>query len=261
MNVGKYLTGAHREQQRHRSQSADPHRRSTRRGRGTTATRLGIHARKLRPAVRPACNPAPTANAAPWTTRTSARRSSRSRSTPISFTAGASARTTGRWASRCSRKLVPRVGVTVGYFRRSFGNFYTADNRLTTTADYTPFSVPIPVDPRLPGGGGGTVHGVVQPRAGQGRSGGSVLAALLELRRDDRELARRRRQRQRAAAQRSDRAGRHELGPTAPGQLRREIGVARDLQLAEHTGRADDAGHRRQRVRWPTRGAGSSNLS
>jgi len=57
-------------------------------------------------------------------------------------------------------EIVPRVGVTVGYFRRWFGNFYTANNRLTTTADYTPFSIPIPVDPRLPGGGGGTVSGL-----------------------------------------------------------------------------------------------------
>ena len=57
-------------------------------------------------------------------------------------------------------EIIPRVGVTVGYFRRWFGNFYTANNRLTTTADYSPFSIPIPVDPRLPGGGGGTVSGL-----------------------------------------------------------------------------------------------------
>jgi hypothetical protein len=57
-------------------------------------------------------------------------------------------------------ELMPRVGATVGYFRRAFGNFYTADNQLTKASDYTPFSVPIPVDPRLPGGGGGTVNGL-----------------------------------------------------------------------------------------------------
>jgi hypothetical protein len=57
-------------------------------------------------------------------------------------------------------EVLPRVGMTVGYYRRWFGNFYTSNNRLTTTADYTPFSVPIPVDPRLPGGGGGTVTGL-----------------------------------------------------------------------------------------------------
>jgi hypothetical protein len=68
------------------------------------------------------------------------------------------------------QEVLPRVGVTVGYFRRWFGNFYTADNRLTTTADYTPFEIPIPVDPRLPGGGGGTVTGLynlVQAKVGQ----------------------------------------------------------------------------------------------
>jgi hypothetical protein len=58
------------------------------------------------------------------------------------------------------QEVVPRVGVTVGYFRRWYGNFYTANNRYTEASDYTPFSIPIPIDPRLPGGGGGTVPGL-----------------------------------------------------------------------------------------------------
>jgi hypothetical protein len=58
------------------------------------------------------------------------------------------------------QEVLPRLGVTVGYFRRWFGNFYTSNNRLTTTADYTPFSIPVPQDSRLPGGGGGTVAGL-----------------------------------------------------------------------------------------------------
>ena len=58
------------------------------------------------------------------------------------------------------QEVAPRVGVTVGYYRRWFGNFYTLDNTLTTASDYTQFSVPIPVDSRLPGGGGGVVSGI-----------------------------------------------------------------------------------------------------
>ncbi len=58
------------------------------------------------------------------------------------------------------QELAPRIGLTAGYYRRWFGNFYTLDNTRTAASDYGQFSVPIPLDPRLPGGGGGVVPGV-----------------------------------------------------------------------------------------------------
>jgi hypothetical protein len=58
------------------------------------------------------------------------------------------------------QEIAPRTGVTVGYYRRWFGNFYTLDNTLVGASDFSQFGVPIPLDPRLPGGGGGVVSGV-----------------------------------------------------------------------------------------------------
>ena len=56
-------------------------------------------------------------------------------------------------------QLAPRVGVNVGYFRRTYSNFTVTDNRAVGPADYTTFGFTAPVDPRLPGGGGYPVSG------------------------------------------------------------------------------------------------------
>ncbi|HEX2460177.1 MAG TPA: carboxypeptidase regulatory-like domain-containing protein [Vicinamibacterales bacterium] len=57
-------------------------------------------------------------------------------------------------------EVAPRVSVTAGFHRNSWGNWYVVDNRATSLEDYTPFSIQAPLDPRLPGGGGYTVSGL-----------------------------------------------------------------------------------------------------
>jgi hypothetical protein len=58
------------------------------------------------------------------------------------------------------QEVFPRVSVNAGYFRRWFGNQYSVENLATPAADYTPFGIPAPVDPRLPNGGGYAVTGL-----------------------------------------------------------------------------------------------------
>ena len=159
------------------------------------------------------------------------------------------------------QELVPRVGLTVGYFRRWFGNFYTANNRHDDDGRLHAVQHP-------DSGGSATAgrwrrHGdrAVQPGAEQGRPGGPVLAALLELRRDDRELARHRRERQRAAAERTHRSRRHEHRPSAPGQLRRAERRCRRPTAGRARPPCRRRGSPRRRAHWPTRGAAWSSHS
>jgi len=61
------------------------------------------------------------------------------------------------------RQILPGMSVDFGYFRRWFGNFAVTDNRALDATDFTPFSVTVPSDPRLPGGGGNEISGFYNP--------------------------------------------------------------------------------------------------
>ena len=63
-------------------------------------------------------------------------------------------------ATEVQHQISPRVSVTAGYYRNWNGNFLVSDNVATTAADYTPFCITAPDDPRLPGGGGYNVCGM-----------------------------------------------------------------------------------------------------
>jgi len=68
------------------------------------------------------------------------------------------------------QQLAPRVSVEIGYFRRWLQNFTVTDNTVVGPADYTPFSITAPADPRLPGGGNyvvGNLFSIVPGKLGQ----------------------------------------------------------------------------------------------
>ena len=68
--------------------------------------------------------------------------------------------TTGISACRSQHEVVPRLSATVGYFRRIYGNFLVTDNLAVESTDYSTFSIPVPADTRLPGGGGTVLAGL-----------------------------------------------------------------------------------------------------
>ena len=58
-------------------------------------------------------------------------------------------------------EIMPRVSLDVGYFRRIWKNFRVTDNLAEAASDYDTFSMTVPSDPRLPGGGGNRLEGLV----------------------------------------------------------------------------------------------------
>jgi hypothetical protein len=63
------------------------------------------------------------------------------------------------FSTSVQRQILPRVAVDVGYFRRAWAHFQVTDNILRGPEDYTPFSIVVPQDSRLPNGGGYTLSG------------------------------------------------------------------------------------------------------
>jgi hypothetical protein len=72
------------------------------------------------------------------------------------------------YSASVQHELVPRVSVSAGWYRRSYGNQTTIDDLNASTSSYDgPFCINAPVDPNLPGGGGYQVCGLydIKPTA------------------------------------------------------------------------------------------------
>ncbi len=57
-------------------------------------------------------------------------------------------------------EILPRISVDAGYFRRIWQNFQVTDNLALSASDFDFFSMTVPVDSRLPNGGGYTLTGL-----------------------------------------------------------------------------------------------------
>ena len=58
------------------------------------------------------------------------------------------------FSASVQQQLPMRMSIDVGYFRRIWQNFPVVDNVLASASDFQQFTVTVPTDPRLPGGGG-----------------------------------------------------------------------------------------------------------
>jgi hypothetical protein len=65
-----------------------------------------------------------------------------------------------QFATSVQHELMPRVAMEAGFYRTWFGNFVVTDDRAISAADFDTFSMTVPSDQRLPGGGGYAVSGL-----------------------------------------------------------------------------------------------------
>ena len=76
-----------------------------------------------------------------------------------------------QWGGSIQQELMPRVSAEFGYQHRWLLNFSTTDNRAVGTSDYDKFSLNVPLDSRLPNGGGGQLDNLVNiTQAAAGRA-------------------------------------------------------------------------------------------
>lgn len=64
------------------------------------------------------------------------------------------------FATELQQQITHGMSATIGYYRNTYGNFNVADNLEVTPADFDPYCITAPLDPRLPGGGGYPVCGL-----------------------------------------------------------------------------------------------------
>jgi len=73
------------------------------------------------------------------------------------------------FSASVQQQLPKRMSVEVSYYRRIWQNFPVVDNTLVTASDFQAFTMTVPADPRLPGGGGNqlTYYNVIPSQFGR----------------------------------------------------------------------------------------------
>ena len=64
------------------------------------------------------------------------------------------------FAAGVQHEILPRTSLEATYYRRTYGNWVTTDNRAVSRSNFTGYQITAPVDPRLPGGGGYVIGGL-----------------------------------------------------------------------------------------------------
>ena len=81
-----------------------------------------------------------------------------------------------QFATSVQHELMPRVAMETGYYRTWFGGQVVTDDPAVGPADFDTFSITVPSDSRLEGGGGYTVSGLYDLKpAAFGRAGDNLI--------------------------------------------------------------------------------------